>query len=153
MYSGVSNDTCVALCGEIVDLVRLRFLHDADQVGRIGHVAVVRQKAHIFFVRVLVHVLDTTGVERRRASPDAVDPIAFVEQEFGKISAVLAGNAADQCDPFSHRGFRPAFASEVFACRCLVVPTTLSCQRRLNSAAPLLARFRSRRRPFRRQSH
>ena len=32
----------VALRGEIVDLVGLRLLHDADQVGRIGHVAVMQ---------------------------------------------------------------------------------------------------------------
>jgi len=28
-----------------------------------------------------------------------MDSIAFVEQEFGEIGAVLAGNAANQCGP------------------------------------------------------
>jgi hypothetical protein len=37
--------------------------------------------------------------------------VALVEQEFGKIGAVLAGDAADQCNAFSHDedGFGIAF--------------------------------------------
>ena len=53
----------MALRGQIVDLVRLRLLHDADQVGRIGHVAIVRDEPQIFLVRILIHVLDAASVE------------------------------------------------------------------------------------------
>ena len=34
----------VALCSEVVDLRRLRFLDDANEICRIGHVAIVHQK-------------------------------------------------------------------------------------------------------------
>ena len=44
----------MALGGEIVDLVGLRLLHDADQVGRIGHVAVMQDEAQVLLVRILV---------------------------------------------------------------------------------------------------
>ena len=34
----------VALSRQIVDLIRLSFLHDADDVGRIGHVAIMQEE-------------------------------------------------------------------------------------------------------------
>ena len=48
-------------------------------------------------VRVLVQVIDTVGIERRRPSFDAVNLVAFVEQELGQIRAVLASNTGYQC--------------------------------------------------------
>jgi hypothetical protein len=55
----------VALGREIVDLVRLALLHDADQIGRIRHVSVVQDEARILFVRILIDVLDAAGIEGR----------------------------------------------------------------------------------------
>ena len=47
VYSGVSNETWTwDLRGQIVDFVGLRFLDDADQIGRIGDVAVVQMEAN-----------------------------------------------------------------------------------------------------------
>ena len=54
----------VALRGEVVDLVRLRLLHDADQAGRVGDVAVVQEEAHVRFVRIAVQMFDAIGVKR-----------------------------------------------------------------------------------------
>ena len=76
----------MALRGEIIDLVRLGLLHDTDQVGRVGHVAVVQNKAHICIVRVLIKMIDTAGVEGRRTPFDAVNDVSFIEQELRKIA-------------------------------------------------------------------
>ncbi len=58
VYSGVSKLTGdVALGCEIVDLGRLHLLHEPDEVGRICHVAVVHQEAHV----ALVGILDRDG--------------------------------------------------------------------------------------------
>jgi len=48
-------------------------------------------------VRVLVQVVDAIGVEARGASLYAVHLVAFLEQKFGQVGAVLAGYARDQC--------------------------------------------------------
>ena len=96
VFGGLEAHLHVALRGEIVDLVGLRFLHDADQVGRIGHVAIVQDKLLVRLVRVLIEMLDAAGVERRRAPLDAVDGVALVEQQFGKIRPVLPGDAGDE---------------------------------------------------------
>ena len=78
VYSGVSKLTCdVALRGEVVDLVGLHLLHDADQVGGVGQVAVVQEQLRAGLVRVLVEMVDAVGVERGGAALDAVDLVAL----------------------------------------------------------------------------
>ena len=47
-------------------------------------------------VRVAVEVVDAAGVEGAGAADDAVDFVAFGEQELGQIGAVLAGDAGDR---------------------------------------------------------
>jgi hypothetical protein len=48
---------------QVVDLVGLHLLHDADQVGAVGQVAVVQLEALVVDVRVLVQVVHAVGVE------------------------------------------------------------------------------------------
>ena len=88
----------MALGGEVIDLVRLHFLHDADQVGGIGHVAVMQDEPGVFDMRILKQVVDAPGVEARRAPLDAVDDIPLAEQKFSQIGAVLSGNPGNKCN-------------------------------------------------------
>ena len=44
----------MALGSEIVDFGRPDLLHQPDQVGRVGHVAIVHQERHISDVRVFI---------------------------------------------------------------------------------------------------
>ena len=59
----------VALRGEVVDLVGLRLLNDADEVGGVGQVAVVHEEAHAALVRIGVGMGDAVGVEGADAAP------------------------------------------------------------------------------------
>ena len=96
VYSGcLEAHRHVALRAQVVDLVGLHLLDDADQVGRVGQVAVVQVEALVVDVRVLVEVVDAVGVEQRGAALDAVNLVALLEQELGEIGAVLAGDAGD----------------------------------------------------------
>jgi hypothetical protein len=47
-------------------------------------------------MRILVEVIDSLGVEERGAAFDAVDFVAFFEEEFGEVGAILAGDAGDE---------------------------------------------------------
>ena len=96
IFRAFEADADMALGGEVVDLGRPDLLHQPDQVGRVGHVAVMQQERHVAGVRVLVEVVDARGIERGRAPLDAMDGIAEAEQIFGKIGAVLPGDAGDQ---------------------------------------------------------
>ncbi|MNI58192.1 hypothetical protein D3C73_1132920 [compost metagenome] len=55
----------VALCGKVINLIRLHFLNDTDQVGGVGHVAVMQGKMAFGFVRVFVKMVDAPGIEAR----------------------------------------------------------------------------------------
>src|SRR5262249_50715971 len=86
----------VALRSEVVDLVGLCLLDDADEARRIGHIAVVQDEVARLVVRILVEVVDAIGIEERAAPLDAVHHVALGEQQLGEIGAVLAGKAGDE---------------------------------------------------------
>ena len=94
----------VALGREVVNLIRLDFLNDADEVGAVYQVAVVQLQTHIVFVRILVEVVNAICVELRRTALDAVDFVALLKQEFGQVRAVLARDAGDECFFGRHEG-------------------------------------------------
>ncbi len=71
-------DGDVALRGEVVDFVGLNLLDDADEAGAVGEVAVVQDELAPGFVRVLIEVVDSVGVEQRGAAFDAVHFVALV---------------------------------------------------------------------------
>ena len=97
VYSGVSKETATWRHGrQVVDLVRLHLLDDADQVGGVGQVAVVEDEVAVLHMRVLVEMVDAVGVEEGGAALDAVDNVALLQQELGQIGAVLAGNAGNE---------------------------------------------------------
>jgi hypothetical protein len=54
----------MTLSGEVVDLGRSDLLHQANEVGRIGHVTVMQEERHIAGVRILIEMVDARGVER-----------------------------------------------------------------------------------------
>ena len=81
---------------EVVDLVRLGFLYDADDVGRVGHIAVVQLEGHPLLMWIVNQVVNALSVEGRRTALHAVDEISLRKQKFGKIGAILPGCAGDQ---------------------------------------------------------
>jgi len=46
-------------------------------------------------MRVLVDVVNLLGIERAGAALDALHDLAFFQQEFSQLGAVLAGDAGD----------------------------------------------------------
>ena len=88
----------MALRGEVVDLVGLGLLDDADEAGGVRQVTVMQEEAHALLVPVAVEVVDAVGVEQAGAALDAVDDVALIEKEFGEVGAVLAGDAGDEGD-------------------------------------------------------
>jgi hypothetical protein len=53
----------MALCGQVIDLVRLHLLNDPNQVRRIRQISVVQLETNVFLVRILVQVIDAIGIE------------------------------------------------------------------------------------------
>lgn len=89
----------VRLGGEVVDLVGGEGVDPTAKRRRIGEVGVVELHAGLVgVVGVDVDVVDPLGVEIGGPSDQAVDVVAFVEEEFGEVGAVLAGDAGDERD-------------------------------------------------------
>ena len=62
-------------------------------------------------------MIDAAGVERAAAADDPVNNIAFSQQQFGQIRAVLAGDAGDQSG-FSDSGLQVQYAIDGFTGYC-----------------------------------
>jgi hypothetical protein len=96
VFRAFEADGDVAHGSEVIDFVWLGFLDDADEVAGVAEVAVMEVEAWIIAVGVLVEVIDSGGIEEAGASFDAVDGVAFFEEEFGEVGTVLAGDSSDE---------------------------------------------------------
>ena len=94
----------MALGGEVVDLVGAHLLHDADQVGGVGQIAIVQEQTGTAHVRVLVEMIDPGGVERGSAPLYPVHLVPPGQQQLGQIGPVLTGHPGDQRH-FGHQAF------------------------------------------------
>ena len=61
VLGGLERHGDMALRREVVDLLRSDFLHDANEVRRIGQVAVVQDHAPVGFVRIAIEVIDAVA--------------------------------------------------------------------------------------------
>ena len=63
----------MALCAEVIDFIRLCFLHDADEVTGVAQVAIVQLEVGVLDVWVLIDVVNTLGIERAGSALDAMN--------------------------------------------------------------------------------
>ena len=84
--------------GEVVYLVRLGLLDDADQIGGIGQVAVVQLELGVVHMRILVQMIDAVGIEQGGTAFHTVHHVALLQQQLGQVGTVLSCDAGDQCD-------------------------------------------------------
>src|SRR5207253_10973178 len=75
---------------EVVDLPRLDLLHHINDRKLVQEIGLVQRDP----VREVLDPLEALGA---RSTNNAMYFVAFVEQEFGEIAAVLAGDASDEC--------------------------------------------------------
>ena len=87
----------MALRREIVNLIGLGLLLNIGQRGAVGHIPMMQAKAAIVTGLAFDQVVDTRRVIQRCAAFDAVHGVAFAQQKFGQIRAVLSGDAGDEC--------------------------------------------------------
>jgi hypothetical protein len=70
----------VTLSRKVVNLFGLRLLDNADQIGRIRHIALMHREPNMLFVPNLVEVINTLGIKRRRATLHPMHDVFLVEQ-------------------------------------------------------------------------
>jgi hypothetical protein len=80
---------------EVIDFVGLSFLNNAGEITGIGEITIMQHQRPAFLVRVLVEVIDSIRIKRRRPPLNSVDLITLPQQKFRQIGAILA---SDSCD-------------------------------------------------------
>ena len=96
---GVEADLHMALGGEVVDLRGAHVGDDADNGHGVAEVGVVKVE-----MGAALEVGDALAVIDGGAADDAVDVVAFVEEEFGEVGTVLAGHTRDEGNVlFAHK--------------------------------------------------
>jgi len=96
IFRAVETDADVALGGEVVDFLRLDSSDQAGEGAGVAQVAVVKFEWGIGDMGIGVDGLEATGVEGAGTADDSVDFVAFCQEEFGEVGAVLAGDAGDE---------------------------------------------------------
>jgi hypothetical protein len=80
----------MALRRQVVDLIRLRLLHNVNQARGAGHIPIVKHQPALFFMRILIEMADAIDIQRRTATLDAVDVISLIEKKLRGVRVVLA---------------------------------------------------------------
>src|SRR5262249_15220155 len=83
---------------EIVDLIRLRFLHNADDGSRVGEIALVQMEGTTLLGRLMKRVVDATVIEGCGPALDPMDDGSLGKKEISEVGAVLPGHAGNEGD-------------------------------------------------------
>ena len=94
----VAGGAHVRLRTKMVGLVWLNSLDQGGEARAVGQISVVQEQASLRIVWIPVQVIDARSVGPRRRSPD--QPMYFVallDEKFGQVRTVLAGDTGDGC--------------------------------------------------------
>ena len=86
----------MGLCTQVVHLVRLYFLDDAGQVGRVSQIAIMQNEVTVVDMRVLIDMVYALSIERGGAAFNAVNFITLFQQKFCEVGAILACDAGNK---------------------------------------------------------
>jgi len=87
----------MALGRQVVNLIGPDLLENPNQVGGIGQISVMEDHFPIFFMGILIEMVNAVCIEQRGPALDTVHLIALGKQKFSKIGPVLAGDAGNEC--------------------------------------------------------
>jgi hypothetical protein len=95
----IEADADVGLGAEVVDFVRVDQFDNPAEGGAVGEVSEVElelRQTGVLGVRVDVEMVEAVGIEGAGTAHDAVDLIAFGEEEFGQVRTVLSCYTGDE---------------------------------------------------------
>jgi hypothetical protein len=65
------------------DFIRLDIVNQMSQLARIGKISMVKEQLGLGFVRILVDVLDSVGIEGAGSAYQSMYLIALMQKKFG----------------------------------------------------------------------
>ena len=85
----------MALRAQIVDFVRVQIVEERGKRAAVCKIGIVQEKAVVGLVKIAEDVIDSIGVEAGRATLEAVNFVAFCQEQLGQVRAILASAAGD----------------------------------------------------------
>ena len=76
----------MALWRQVVDLIRLHLLDNADEIGEICHLAIMQSEAAVGGMRILIEVIDAISVEERGAAFDNQHLVTLLKQNSARYA-------------------------------------------------------------------
>src|SRR5256885_4687804 len=86
----------MALAGKVIDFIRLSLGNNAPHRAVILKAGGVKKDTAIVNLWIVVEVSDSRMLKNGRRPDDAVDFVAFVEQELREVGPILPSDACDQ---------------------------------------------------------
>ena len=86
----------MGLGAEVVNLIGLDLADQSGEVGGIREVAVVEAEVRISHLMMLVDVIHSMRVEGGCSTLNAMDFVAFFEEELSEVGSVLSSYAGDE---------------------------------------------------------
>lgn len=80
----------MALCCQVIPPIRRKVVNRIQDPFRAREVAVVKEEPRALLIRVLLDVVDALCVKGTRTADDSMDFVAFGEQQFREVRAVLS---------------------------------------------------------------
>ena len=53
----------MALCGEVIDFIRLESIKKLDQIRRVRYVAIMQKQIDSIYMRILIKVINASGIK------------------------------------------------------------------------------------------
>ena len=85
----------MALRPEVVNFIGLDVIDEIGDLPRDGKVPIVQEEPGVWKMRVLVDVIDAVRIECACPTDEAMNLVAFLEEQFSQVASVLA---SDSCD-------------------------------------------------------
>ena len=67
----------MGLCRKVVEFVRLCFLNDPNEIGRISEITVVENKFSMINMWILINMIDSCCIETLTTAYDAMNDVVF----------------------------------------------------------------------------
>lgn len=93
----------MGLAGQMIEFRRVNLVDDSPDRGRIRQVCIVQKQSLFIGAGIAIELVQTGSFQRTAATHDAVDFVAFFQQQFREQGTILTCNTGDECE---HSGGR-----------------------------------------------
>ena len=97
IFRHIEADPHMALGAQMIYLIGSDLLEEIGELPRNGEIAIMQIDPRFRVVEIAIEMIDSVGVEGAGPADEAVNFIAFAEEQLRQVGAVLARDTGDEC--------------------------------------------------------